>query len=114
MPWARGPVAAAVGPIFLAAGLSLAGCNREPGTPAAVAAAVDPAAARLQITYPQEGTLFPPEIVAPTFLWEEPTSGVDRWTVVVRDDTGAEVLRETVDAPRWRPSEDVWRQIKQR
>ena len=29
------------------------------------------------ITYPQEGTLFPPEIVAPTFLWKDETSGVD-------------------------------------
>jgi hypothetical protein len=60
------------------------------------------------------GTLFPPEIVAPTFLWEDKTSGVDRWDVVVRDDSGSEVLRETVDAQRWRPSEERWAQIKQR
>jgi tetratricopeptide (TPR) repeat protein len=32
----------------------------------------------------------------------------------VHDDTGTEVLTASVDAPRWRPSEDEWRTIKQR
>jgi tetratricopeptide (TPR) repeat protein len=93
--------------------LSLAGCNREPGAQEIVAAA-DAVPARLRITYPQEGTLFPPEIVAPTFVWEDETGGVDRWYVVVRDEAGGEVLREAVDAPRWRPSEERWREIKRR
>lgn len=114
MPWARRPVATAAVPIVVAAGLFFAGCNGDAGTPDSIAAAADPAAARLQITYPQEGTLFPPEIVAPTFVWEDKTSGVDRWEVVVRDPTGAEVVREAVDAQRWTPSEERWRQIKQR
>jgi len=106
-------VAAAAIPVALVAGLFLAGCNRDPGTQEMLAAAADAANARLQITYPQEGTLFPPEIVAPTFVWEDKAGDVDRWYVVVRDDTGGEVLREAVDAPRWRPSEERWRQIKQ-
>jgi len=79
-----------------------------------VAAVVDAAEARLQITYPLERTLFPPESVAPTFVWEDKTGSADRWDVVVRDDTGGEVLRASVDAPRWRPSEENWKQIKQR
>ncbi|MEO8133952.1 MAG: tetratricopeptide repeat protein [Betaproteobacteria bacterium] len=106
-------IAIAAIPVALAAGLFLAGCKRDPGTPEIVAAAADAASARLQITYPQEGTVFPPEIVAPTFLWEDKAGDVDRWDVVVRDDTGGEVLRAAVDAPRWRPSEEGWRQIKQ-
>lgn len=114
MPRARRPAAvAAVLPIALLAGLVLAGCNREPGTADIVAGAAA-ATARLRISYPQEGTLFPPEIVAPTFAWEDTTGGVDRWYVVVRDDAGAEVLRDEVDARRWRPSEERWREIKQR
>ncbi len=110
MPRARRSVvvAAAAIPVALVASLLVAASDRTP------IAAAEAAEARLQITYPQEGTLFPPEIVAPTFLWEDKTDGVDRWDVVVRDDSGAEVLRETVDAPRWRPSEERWRQIKQR
>jgi Flp pilus assembly protein TadD len=102
-------------PVVLAVGLFLAACEREPATDEIVAAT--PAAAatgtRLQISYPLEGTLFPPEIVAPTFVWEDQT-GADRWHVVVRDDTGAVVLRASADAPRWRPSEESWKQIKRR
>lgn len=79
----------------------------------APAAAADAATSPLRITYPADGTLFPPEIVAPTFLWEDATGGAERWDVVVRDAAGAEVLRESVDAPRWRPSEESWKRIKQ-
>jgi Flp pilus assembly protein TadD len=105
-------VVATVIPVALAAGLCLAGGAREPSTQAMTAAVADATAARLQITYPLEGTLFPPESVAPTFLWEDKTGTVDRWSVVVRDDTGHDLLRDAVDAPRWRPSEESWKQIK--
>jgi tetratricopeptide (TPR) repeat protein len=114
MAWIRRPVVAATVPIMVAATLFCAGCHDDAGTPEVVAAASDPATPSLHITYPQEGTLFPPEIVAPTFTWEDATSHVDRWDVIVRDDSGAEVLREAVDGQRWRPSEEHWRQIKQR
>ncbi|NJD66228.1 MAG: tetratricopeptide repeat protein [Chloroflexi bacterium] len=83
-------------------------------TGVSLVAVADTAGAGLQIAYPQEGTLFPPESVAPTFLWEDKTPDVHRWDVVVRDDGGREVLRASVDAPRWRPSEDDWKQIKRR
>ncbi len=83
-------------------------------TGVARAAAADAAAAGPHITYPQEGTLFPPESVAPTFLWEDTAQDVRRWDVVVRDAAGREVLQASVDAPRWRPSEDDWKQIKRR
>lgn len=66
----------------------------------------------LRITYPLDRTLFPPEIVAPTFTWEGGPREGARFEVVVRDDQGAELARESVDAPRWRPSEDAWRRIQ--
>jgi tetratricopeptide (TPR) repeat protein len=102
--------------IVLAAGLFVAGCDREPSTEeivAAVPATIDPKATGLQITYPQDGTLFPPEIVAPTFVWKDDTAGAERWHVVVRDDAGSDLLRESVDVPRWRPAEERWRRIKE-
>jgi tetratricopeptide (TPR) repeat protein len=110
----RSVVVAAVSSLVLAAGLAAAGSDRDPGTQATVAAAPDATEARLQITYPLEGTLFPPESVAPTFVWEDETASADRWDVVVRDDAGSEVLRASVDAPRWRPSEEGWKQMKRR
>ena len=100
----------------LAVGPFIGGFDRDPGMQELVAAAPAAAAtskAQLRITYPLDGTLFPPESVAPTFVWEDPTGGVDRWNVVVRDASGADVATASVDAPRWRPSEDTWRRIKQ-
>ena len=79
----------------------------------AATALAEPPAGELQIRYPQEGTLFPPEIVAPTFLWEDRTAGVDRWQVIVRDGAGHELARAEVDAARWLPADDAWTKIKQ-
>lgn len=58
--------------------------------------------------------MFPPESVAPTFVWDDKTDGAARWDVVVRDEAGREMLRASVDAPRWRPSEEDWKRVKQR
>lgn len=38
----------------------------------------------LTILYPLDGTLFPPEIVAPTFHWEDRQSKADAWLVSAR------------------------------
>jgi len=70
------------------------------------------AAGRLQITYPQDGTLFPPEIVAPTFLWKDETPSVARWFVLLRFQNTDDVLRFPTTQPRWRPSEKDWERIK--
>ncbi len=67
---------------------------------------------RLTISYPIEGTLFPPDSVAPTFVWEDQSEGVRRWDIVVREAGGREFLRASVDAPRWRPSEQDWKELK--
>ncbi|HEY2774186.1 MAG TPA: tetratricopeptide repeat protein [Candidatus Binatia bacterium] len=78
--------------------------------PASAPAAARPAAdVPLKITYPQEATLFPPDGVAPTIVWQD--GGADRWTVTIRAGD-APAATASVDASRWRPSEDQWRQIK--
>jgi Flp pilus assembly protein TadD len=111
MPRARLPVvlAGALLPAILLA-RSVVGPVREAGAQA-IAAATD---ARLRIAYPAEGTLFPPDSVAPTVVWTDDTGGAARWMVVVRDGAGAEVLTASTDAPRWRPSEEDWKRIKER
>jgi tetratricopeptide (TPR) repeat protein len=67
---------------------------------------------RLQITYPLDGTLFPPEIVAPTFLWSDASEGVDHWRLIVRFQTTGAQLEFSAPEPRWRPSEEDWARIK--
>jgi Flp pilus assembly protein TadD len=40
--------------------------------------------AKLTIDYPADGSIFPPEITPPTFLWHEDTGAATRWVVEVR------------------------------
>jgi tetratricopeptide (TPR) repeat protein len=69
---------------------------------------------QLDIKYPRDGTLFPPEIVAPTFLWSDESAAVDSWILLVRFPTTDEVLRLSMNAPRWRPSAEDWERIKEK
>ena len=69
---------------------------------------------RLEITYPLEGALFPPDIVAPTVTWREETTGVDRWTVLLRFAGDPEPRRFDAEGRSWRPSERDWEEIKRR
>jgi tetratricopeptide (TPR) repeat protein len=77
------------------------------------AAAPAPSYGSLKITYPLEATLFPPEIVAPTFLWQDASRDVHRWHVLVRFDSTDEMMRFSVDAPSWRPSKEDWKRMKE-
>jgi len=98
--------------LLLAAALALCACG-DPGPAPPLAFPSEPSG-RLQITYPLDETLFPPEIVAPTFVWSDETEGVERWEVLVRFDAAGEVLRFPTTEPRWRPSEKDWAEIKRR
>src|SRR5208283_5647842 len=64
------------GSMFFAIGLPTAAGN---GT----AQAVD-APAKLVVDYPKDGSIFPPEITPPTFLWHEEAESATHWVVEVR------------------------------
>lgn len=104
--------------LLVGALLGLTACDRS-STPISEVAFPIGSSGRLEITYPLDETLFPPEIVAPTFTWNDDTEGVHGWTVLLRfDEPGAqerpEILRFKTPKPRWRPSEADWADIKQR
>ncbi|RMF21955.1 MAG: hypothetical protein D6760_08425, partial [Deltaproteobacteria bacterium] len=112
----RMPLRAAFVVVVLALGIAAASCGGDRAPEAtslldAALAKVDDAA--LTIRYPQDQTLFPPDIVAPTFLWKDSVSRADRWFVLVRFDDG-ETRRFIAEEQRWRPSKDEWSEIKQR
>ena len=98
--------------------------------------------ASLTIDYPLDGTVFPPEIVPPTFLWHEPDEQADTWLIDVAfaDEsehiyvlsagnspsagpidpaaiaTSNEIYRPTpyqASAKSWTPNGEVWKAIKQ-
>ncbi len=98
--------------LLTAALLLFTACGRDSGpTPIAFPSA---AAGRLEITYPLDETLFPPEIVAPTFVWRDETEGVAGWQVLLRFEDPDELLRFATAVPRWRPSAEDWAVIKRR
>jgi Flp pilus assembly protein TadD len=101
---------AALGLLF-AACLGLGACGERTGrTPLAFPGAPS---GSLSITYPLDETLFPPEIVAPTFVWSDDTEGAARWVVLLRFHGKDEVLQFPTSEPRWRPTEADWARIKQ-
>jgi Flp pilus assembly protein TadD len=98
--------------LVLIAALALGACGKESG-PAPLAFPTGPSGG-IEIKYPLDETLFPPEIVAPTFVWSDKTEGVQKWMVLLRFDDAGEVLRFPTAEPRWRPSEADWATIKQK
>jgi len=90
--------------------------NRESGFPIeSVLAAYrgDMQYDELAIDYPLDGTLFPPDIAAPTFCWKDGQDGSDTWVVSIEfeDDQGGMSL--ACFDPHWTPSTEQWKTIKQ-
>lgn len=67
----------------------------------------------LDISYPLDETLFPPDIVAPTVFWEDQTEGVTDWRVLVRLDGADELLSFVTNEPQWQPAAADWAMIKE-
>ena len=39
--------------------------------------------APIVVDYPEDGSIFPPEITAPTFLWRDPAASANLWRIEV-------------------------------
>jgi Flp pilus assembly protein TadD len=76
------------------------------------AIAQQPAFHPLTITYPFDGAVFPPEIVAPVFRWSEPETSAHEWLVTVRFDKSPIRFDHFVLTPTWRPSPQQWEVMK--
>jgi len=79
----------------------------------------------LTVRYPLDGTLFPAEIVPPTFQWEDETgksdsSGQrplpesDAWVISVKFQDSEDASNFVVYSPQWTPQEKDWESIKKR
>jgi len=65
----------------------------------------------LQITYPEEGSLFPPNLCPPYVEWDDPRNDV--WQVVVEVGKNAERFTFLSTGKRWRFPSKVWRRLRQ-
>ncbi len=72
-----------------------------------------PAGAALTIVYPQDGTLFPPEIVPPTFRWEEISSGASTWLIRVEIAGGQPPIQCLSRVRQWTPTAQEWEIVKE-
>jgi tetratricopeptide (TPR) repeat protein len=98
--------------------------------------------ASITIDYPQEGSIFPPDIIPPTFIWRDADASATAWRIAVTFADGAKPIQATshgepiqigeIDprcvsennkppsltpeqaaAHTWRPNADTWAAIKQ-
>ena len=67
----------------------------------------------LTIDYPLEQTLFPPEIPAPRFRWQDGTDS-DTWLVTMRFQDAPGRTSFLASDTQWTPSDDQWEAIKRR
>jgi tetratricopeptide (TPR) repeat protein len=67
----------------------------------------------LTILYPPDQALFPPDIVAPTFRWEDPHSPSDTWQIRFAFQDGPD-LDFRSSSTEWTPADDSWQAIVER
>ena len=148
----RGHVAAA---LLLCSGLLVAELAREimptvraasssvPTSSGTIVNKADARNASVTVDYPKAGSIFPPEIVAPTFLWRDSNSAAKTWRIEISFSDGRKPLEtvsqgegmrigeidqrcvtnmnklpfltpEQAAAHTWKPDAATWESIKQR
>jgi len=68
---------------------------------------------QLTILYPFEGAVFPPEITAPTFRWQDSRADSQAWRLTVDMTAGGDAASSVVDKSEWTPADDLWDTMKQ-
>ncbi|MCJ7628501.1 MAG: tetratricopeptide repeat protein [Longimicrobiales bacterium] len=66
----------------------------------------------LSIVYPFDGSLFPPEIIAPTIWWEDGDSDASKWHVTIEFESQGDRIDIDVDTTFWVPDRALWESIK--
>ena len=66
---------------------------------------VNPKLAPITVDYPEEGSIFPPEITPPTFLWRDVSGSASVWTIDVEFTDGAAGIRAQSAGERLRLGE---------
>ncbi|MEM8941995.1 MAG: hypothetical protein AAGC91_07550, partial [Pseudomonadota bacterium] len=66
------------------------------------------------ITYPAEGTLFPPDVAAPVVTWKPDENLSGPWQLSIEFSSDAEPMAFQVSSTSWEPDESDWELVKQR
>jgi len=103
----------------------LAGCrgsDQEQGSPSSIGRgepvvgqrAGASSAGRLEIIYPFDEAVFPPDIVAPSLQWRDGVVESEAWLVTFRFSDGGESLSFQSPTTQWTVPDDSWEEIKRR
>jgi len=68
----------------------------------------------LTIIYPLNDTLFPPEIVSPTFRWKDSKPESDIWLIKIKFQDSDGRMNFLTSDPEWMPEAEKWEAIKRR
>ncbi|MHC4737781.1 MAG: tetratricopeptide repeat protein [Planctomycetota bacterium] len=68
----------------------------------------------LTIRYPLNDTLFPPEIIPPTFHWEDANSTSDTWLITIKFQDEQSSMNSIIHESQWTPKTEDWETIKKR
>ncbi len=66
----------------------------------------------LVISYPLMASVFPADIAAPTFIWQDTDPDSKHWIIVVEFKNGQESIYTLVYEKKWLPSKPLWETIK--
>ncbi len=97
--------------LLLVSLLALSACNGHSATETLLEFPTAPAG-KLEITYPLNETLFPLDIVAPTFIWNDQTAQIEQWQILLRLAGEQEIRSFNSTESSWRPSQENWAEIK--
>lgn len=65
------------------------------------------------VVYPFNESIFPPELPSPAFAWRDQAPGVKRWVAgIFLGDTLHPICDTSVARSPWRPSAELWEEIK--
>ncbi len=67
----------------------------------------------LTIVYPRTESLFPVDIVAPTFRWTDEGAST-QWRITITFLEGSQPVTAVTDTRHWRPERELWESIKRR
>jgi tetratricopeptide (TPR) repeat protein len=66
----------------------------------------------IKMLYPQNGTIFPPEIPAPLFEWKDSISRSSGWNIFISDSNGKVLIASECNLNTWRPDSLEWEKLK--
>ncbi len=68
----------------------------------------------VEILYPEDETLFPPDIASPTFRWESNATVADKWFLEVSFSDGKAPITAVSQGTDWTPTDEQWEAMKAR